>query len=192
MSVRGLRTRRTPRPAGSRLETRAAVGGPHGVVDFVRRPAAQCRMRPAPALYHSPNKTQFPQEAFAAVGHQQQTRASVFQSQDESFHHGDAAVLADRPVARRFDARALTPVAKALAVELGTTVADEVLRRASRPWRSFGPGMCGPPRRSVALRTPRSPSRAARNGLWPRPPTSRTASIAARRTAATSSKSRPR
>ncbi len=52
----------------------------------------------------------------------------LFECQDEAFHNGDAAVLADRTEAR-FDAVASTPGLETVTPELAALVADKMLRR---------------------------------------------------------------
>jgi hypothetical protein len=50
----------------------------------------------------------------------------LFQCQDESFYHGDAAVHADSAVSRRADALPLYPPPERLAVEDAVTITHEV------------------------------------------------------------------
>ncbi len=118
------RTGRTPRPASARLESRGSVGRILPAITFVGRLAAKPGMR-ANGIVPLRDGIELSPKALAAVRDKQQAGQQTFHRQDETFHDGDRAVLADGPVARRLDAFAPAPAAEARTIELGTAVANK-------------------------------------------------------------------
>ena len=125
--------RRASGPTRSRLESRPPDGGILASITFVGRLATQPGMW-SKGVVPLRDCNEFSPKALTPVRNQQQAGHQAFHRQDEPFDHGDAAVMADRAVARWFDSRALAPFAESVAVELGTTVADNVFR--------CRPGLC--------------------------------------------------
>ncbi len=61
--------------------------------------------------------------------HEDSSRAFALHGENASLHDSDAPVFADGPVSWRFNAAALDPASKRLAVEDALAVADDVLGR---------------------------------------------------------------
>jgi hypothetical protein len=121
-----LCARRTARLVRARLEARAAIGGERIEVNLVRCLPAEPRVR-AVLVVPFDDRIKFSLEGLASVWNQQQAGQQGFQREDESLDHRDAAVFADRPVARRLDALAFAPLPKAFTVKLAASVANDVL-----------------------------------------------------------------
>ena len=121
----GTRARRTARPVRPWLEARVTASGMPALVHFVRRGAAQRRMR-AFAVVPNLEVLQFLPRLLAAQRHRDPLSAERLQRQDKAFDDGNAAVPASCAVAR-LDSAPPAPALEALAPELRAFVTDQVL-----------------------------------------------------------------
>jgi len=121
------RTRRARRPSSSRLKSWLATSRPSSEVDLVRRRAIESVVRSV-LVVPVGEEHQLPAKSVTLVGDQQSPRTLALQRTNETFDHGDAAILADGSEALP-DAPAGAPPPEALVGELPPVIADEVLRR---------------------------------------------------------------
>ena len=126
-------TRRTTRPAGTRLESWATIGGISPIIDFVGRLAAEPRVR---ACFIIPfrDSREFAEKRFASIRHEQQACKQALDRQNGSLDYGDRTTFPDRSVTWSLDALAFAPFAESVAVELLAAVAGNV----SRGFLGFG------------------------------------------------------
>ena len=120
-------TRRSARPARPRFVARLSHAGELMVVDLIRRAAAQRSVWPR-VVVPSREQIELCAELISPEWNERQPRAVLLDRLDRSFDDGNAAVLADGPVARRTDASTFAPASKRVAIELRSTIADDVLR----------------------------------------------------------------
>jgi hypothetical protein len=119
------RTRRTTGPTRARLESRLTTCRMAIVVNLVRGPAVEeCVWSPLVEPFHE--ERQLSPEVSASSGHADHASAFVFQSSDEPFDHGNAAVFSDGAESR-LDALGLAAVLERRAPELATFVGHDVL-----------------------------------------------------------------
>jgi len=186
----GFGAGRSAWPGDSWLETRRSAGRAAAEVDFVRCGAFQSGVR---ALRVVPVKKQLQLALEAAVQqrhHGEHASAAVFQAPDEAFHHGDAAGLADgsAPMA---DAVPKAPRLEASAGELRAAVGHEKFRRGTDTSNDAAEQLANALGCRLTFENG-APGRGESNDRQRRSTTSRTASTAAARTAATRSRNRPR
>ena len=95
-------------------------------VHFVRRLATKPRVRPRLVVPFGCGQ-ELAKKGFTSIRHKRQASEQALDRQDDSLHHGNRAVLADRSIARPLDALSFAPFSEAVAVELLATIADNVL-----------------------------------------------------------------
>ena len=104
----GLGTRPAARPASARLNARSSIGGLPTQVDFVRRLAAERRMR-AMLVVPIDEGNKLTPKRLTSLRNQDTSSAFVLHRKNETLDHGDTSVLADGPIARRLEALSLAP-----------------------------------------------------------------------------------
>ena len=119
-----LCARRAARPARPRLVARPPMSWKASLINFVRRSAAERRVRPV-FVVPIGKQHQFTAKALPAHGHKQAPRAIVLECPDQPFDHRDAAFSADGAKPRT-DAAATAPGLESHAPELRPPVADQV------------------------------------------------------------------
>ena len=146
------RARRAARPSRTWFITRTAIRRECFIVNLVGCFAAERHMRTMDVVPLN-DRINFALESFAAIGNQEKQRQYSFKCKNESLDHGSRTMLSDRAIARRLDAFAAAPLAKAGAIELRASIADDVLwdclgfgHRASqgtRGWQSKSVAVSG-------------------------------------------------